>query len=194
MGGGVIAVSWSDARRCWRKYIGKHRSRDGSLKPKCWYFGKDEREAVRRAVELTAEWNRLQRDGADAWPTKTPNRATKVEVQDDFLDPRDLTVGRAADLYVASLRRKAEAGQRSWSHVHSVRTRMGWVYEALGQHTRFNAIGETEIEEGVLFLVRRPIAKRRNHQTTQRKPISVALDELHDARTAPDTRSGAVDP
>lgn len=23
MGGGVIAVSWSDARRCWRKYIGK---------------------------------------------------------------------------------------------------------------------------------------------------------------------------
>lgn len=171
----IIEVSWCEPRGCWRKYIGQQIGRDGSLKPKCWYFGVDHREAIRRALELTAEWNRLRRAGANAWPLKRKLGSRPVNEKDDFVDPSDLTVGQVADLYVASIQRKAEAGQRSWSYVHSVRTRMGWIFEALGRHTRILEIGEKEIEDAVMFLVRRPRAKRRMHQKPPSKPISVVL-------------------
>ena len=88
---------------------------------------------------------------------------------------KSLTVGYAAALFVDSLRAKAEAGQRSWSYVRSVQQRMGWIFDALGEETRIDQIGEREIEAAVLFLARRPMAKRRKHQRTESKPLSITL-------------------
>ncbi len=65
--GKTVSVSWSPAQGQHRKYVGYQLGRNGKPQPKCWYLGEDEREAVRRAVEILAEWNRLTAARATAW-------------------------------------------------------------------------------------------------------------------------------
>jgi hypothetical protein len=72
--GKTISVSWSSAQGQYRKYVGFQQGRDGEPRPKCWYLGTDEREAIRRTVELLAEWNRLKRAGASAWPLRAADQ------------------------------------------------------------------------------------------------------------------------
>jgi len=43
----------------------------------------------------------------------------------------------------------------------------------LGEHVRLASIGEREIQEAVLLLVRRPMARRRNHQTKEPRPLAI---------------------
>jgi integrase len=48
-----------------------------------------------------------------------------------------------------------------------------WIRTALGPFTPFSAIGEKEIQRAVLFLLRRPTAKVRNHQKSVPGPLAV---------------------
>lgn len=172
----TVGVSWSEAQGQYRKYVGYQLGRNGQPQPKCWYLGTDEREAIKRALELVAEWNRLQEGGAKVWPLKAAVGHSGSEGQrrkDDFVDANALTVTEVCSLFVDSYRRLAEAKQVSWSFVHSTEHRMSWVMRALGAHTKMASLGEREIQEAVLFLVRRPMARRRNHQTTQPKALAI---------------------
>ncbi len=173
--GKTVGVSWSKAQGQYRKYVGYQLGRKGQPQPKCWYLGADEREAVRRAVELVAEWNRLRAAGATVWPLKAASGDgnENKKATDDFVDANALTVGEVCSLYLDSYRRLAEAKQVSWAFVHSTEHRLGWVKRALGQHVRLASIGEREIQEAVLLLVRRPLARRRNHQTTEPRPLAI---------------------
>jgi hypothetical protein len=170
-----ISVSWSVAQEQYRKYVGYQLGRNGKPQPKCWYLGEDEREAIRRAVELVAEWNRLKAAGATVWPLKAASgdASENKRAKDDFVDANSLTVGEVCSLYLDSYRRLAEAKQVSWAFVHSTEHRLGWVKRALGQHVRLASIGEREIQAAVLFMVRRPMARRRNHQTTEPRPLAI---------------------
>ena len=65
--GKTVSVSWSSAQGQYRRYVGFQLGRNGKPQPKCWYLGENDREAVRRAVEILAEWNRLTAARATAW-------------------------------------------------------------------------------------------------------------------------------
>jgi integrase len=122
-----------------------------------------------------AQWNRLKAAGATVWPLKAAggeNNENK-KAKDDFVDANALTVGEVCSLYLDSYRRLAEAKQVSWGFVHSTEHRLGWVKRALGEHVRLASIGEREIQEAVLLLVRRPLARRRNHQTKEPRPLAI---------------------
>ncbi|MCC6320569.1 MAG: hypothetical protein IT438_03935 [Phycisphaerales bacterium] len=88
--GKTVSVSWSPAQDQYRKYIGYQLGRNGKPQPKCWYLGEDEREAVRRAVELVAEWNRLKAAGATVWPLKAASgdASENKRSKDDFVDAK----------------------------------------------------------------------------------------------------------
>jgi integrase len=169
----TVSVSWSPAQGQYRKYVGYQLGRNGKPQPKCWYLGGGEREAVRRAVELVAEWNRLKAAGTTVWPRLAAGGPTTDENKDDFVDLSVLRVCDACDLFLDDLRKLAEARQRSWSLVHSTEHRLTWVRTAFGPFTPISAIGEKEIRKAVLFLVRRPRAKRRNHQKSAPGPLGV---------------------
>jgi len=172
----TISVSWSDSQGQYRKYVGYQLGRNGKPQPKCWYLGAGEREAIQRAVELVAEWNRLKLAGATVWPLKAAGGQSgedKKERKDDFVDADAMRVGEVCKLYVESYRRLAEAGQVSWSFVHSTEHRLEWVKRALGVHAAMRSLGERELQQGVLFLVRRPMARRRNHQTDGPQPLAI---------------------
>lgn len=173
--GKTVSVSWSPAQGQYRKYVGYQLGRNGMPQPKCWYLGEDEREAVRRAVELVAEWNRLKAAGATVWPLKAASgdASENKRSKDDFVDANALTVGEVCSLYLDSYCRLAEAKQVSWGFVHSTEHRLGWVKRALGEHVRLASIGEREIQSAVLFMVRRPMARRRNHQTKETRPLAI---------------------
>ncbi|MFZ2874985.1 MAG: hypothetical protein WAZ94_10955 [Phycisphaerales bacterium] len=173
--GKTVSVSWSPAQGQYRKYVGYQLGRSGKSQPKCWYLGGDEREAVRRAVELVAEWNRLKAAGATVWPLKAASgdASENKKAKDDFVDANALTVGEVCSLYLDSYRRLAEAKQVSWAFVHSTEHRLSWTKRALGEHVRLASIGEREIQEAVLLLVRRPLARRRNHQTREPRPLAI---------------------
>lgn len=175
--GKTVSVSWSPAQGQYRKYVGYQLGRSGKPQPKCWYLGGDEREAVRRAVELVAEWNRLKAAGATVWPLKAASgeASENKKAKDDFVDANALTVREVCSLYLDSYRRLAEAKQVSWGFVHSTEHRLGWVKRALGEHVRLASIGEREIQEAVLLLVRRPLARRRNHQTKEPRPLAISM-------------------
>jgi hypothetical protein len=169
--GKTVSVSWSPAQRQYRKYVGYQLGRSGKPQPKCWYLGGDEREAVRRAVELVAEWNRLKAAGATVWPLKAASENKRAK--DGFVDANALTVAEVCSLYLDSYRRLADAKQVSWAFVHSTEHRLGWVKRALGERVRLASIGEREIQAAVLFMVRRPLARRRNHQTKEPRPLAI---------------------
>ncbi|MEO0511755.1 MAG: hypothetical protein AAF108_02520 [Planctomycetota bacterium] len=171
----TVKVSWSASHGQYRKYVGSQMGRSGTPRPKCWYLGGDEREAVRRAVELVAEWERLKRAGAESWPLMAAGGAASDahRPKDDFVDADCLTVGEVCDLYLDSYIREAEANQIAWSTVHSTGHRLEWVRESLGVHSKVASLGEREIHDAVLFLARRPVARRRMHQTEDPQPLSV---------------------
>ena len=99
--GKQVEVSWSQAQAQYRKYVGYQLGRNGKPQPKCWYLGTDEREAVRRAVELVGEWNRLRKTGATVWPLKVASNKVREDSrkpEDDFVDANVLRVGEVCDL------------------------------------------------------------------------------------------------
>jgi hypothetical protein len=97
----TVSVSWSAAQGQYRKYVGYQLGRNGKPQPKCWYLGEDEREAVRRAVELVAQWNRLKAAGATVWPLKAASgdASENKKAKDDFVDANALTVGEVCSLF-----------------------------------------------------------------------------------------------
>ncbi|MBX3384136.1 MAG: hypothetical protein KF864_11580 [Phycisphaeraceae bacterium] len=102
--GKTVSVSWSPTQGQYRKYVGYQLGRSGKPQPKCWYLGEDEREAVRRAVELVAEWNRLKAAGATVWPLKAASgdASENKRAKDDFVDANALTVGEVCALNLDS--------------------------------------------------------------------------------------------
>lgn len=166
----TISVTWHQPSKQFKKTIGKHRGRDGRIQPKTWYLGGDERLAVERAIELTAQWNTLKRSGVALWPTETQtpeNTHEEIVVEVDAL-----TVDDMANLYLGEILARAEIGQVSWSHYRTTMQRMQWVLRAIGGHRRFSEIGERELRDATLFLGKRPLTRLRPHQTQPCKPMS----------------------
>lgn len=172
----TISVSWSKSQGQYRKYVGYQLGRNSKPQPKCWYLGTDEREAIQRAVELVAEWNRLKLAKATVWPLKAAGGQSgedNKERKDDFVDADAMRVGEVCDLFLLSLRRLAESRQRSWSLVHSTEQRLWWVKRALGVHAPMSSLGEREIQRAVLFLVRRPTSRIPNHHKATPGPLAI---------------------
>jgi hypothetical protein len=98
--GKTVSVSWSPAQGQYRKYVGYQLGRNGKPQPKCWYLGEDEREAVRRAVEILAEWNRLTAARATAWLSQAAGGDTGGNKcsKDDFVDGNALSIGDGCSL------------------------------------------------------------------------------------------------
>lgn len=168
----TISVTWHRPSRQFKKTIGKHRGRDGQLRPKTWYLGADERLAVERAIDLTAQWNTLKRSGVTAWPSEPrPLDGSQEEV---VVEVGDLTVEDMANLYLGDILARAEVGQVSWSHYRTSVQRMEWVVRALGGKRRFSDVGERELRDATLFMAKRPLTRRRPHQTEPCRPMALA--------------------
>jgi hypothetical protein len=103
----TVSVSWSEAQGQYRKYVGYQIGRKGQPQPKCWYLGGDESEAIKRALELVAEWNRLKAVGATVWPRLAAGGPTTDENKDDFVDLSVLRVCDACDPFLDDLRELA---------------------------------------------------------------------------------------
>lgn len=170
----TIKVAWHEPSGQFKKTIGKHHGRDGSLKPKTWYLGDDERRAIQRAMRLLSDWDSIKAAGGVCWPedVSRPSKGRHAD-ETEMVNVSDLTVSDIANLYLEDILVRAEAGQVSWAHYRSTQQRLDWVFEALGKQTRFHSIGEREIRDAVLFFAKRPLAKRRSGQKGARKPLSI---------------------
>lgn len=109
-----------------KKSVGKHVGRDGTLKPKMWWLGDYEEPARKLAEVIVAEWQGLKRQGVDHWTDdalerietaknggKAPAKATV-----DAPAKRQYTTHQMLDLYRANVLKsdKADSTKNTTHH------------------------------------------------------------------------------
>lgn len=155
--GTQISLTWHEASGRYRKQIGKQQGRNGSLRPKVWYFGSDRREAESEALRLLGEWERLRAEGWTHWPDLVAGngQAGPKSVLAD-----GLTVDELRRLYLASEKQRAEAGQIGWSRYNRLKTELDRFCQVIGPRKRLSSIGERELQTAVLHFAGRPVSER----------------------------------
>jgi|GEM_PF-6815084 len=154
--GTQISVSYHAQSGRYRKYIGSQIGRDGKLRPKCWYFGGDRREAETKALALMADWEDLRRRGAVSWPTDDAQTAQEGPEGYDEVNASDLTFEDICKLWIERLDRLVASGQRSSYTVSSYRHRLARLYDALPKNTKLIDLEADRIEQAVLHFAGRP--------------------------------------
>lgn len=190
----TISVSFHKPSGQFRKYLGKQLGRDGSLRPKCWYLGVDEREAVQAAIELTAEWAKLKRAGIGSWPTAMDDAAQDLESGNGcpsnssptaLVAVSELTLDDAAKLYLGEQDERRRSNRITAAHVRHCRYRIGRALDVLGRHRPLSGIGQQELHTLVNHFVARPVLKTSPGQTRQpnrRMSIATAVGITNGAK------------
>jgi hypothetical protein len=112
-----VSVSWHEASQ-FVKWVGKTRSKDGSLKPKCVYQGEDETSSISRAGSLRNEWTTLKSQGIDAWPDQTDEQQ---DLPQQAIRPLRVTVDEASKEFLLLIKAEADARQITRQHYKATR-------------------------------------------------------------------------
>ena len=174
------------SRNGFAKKVGSHRGRDGSAKPKVWYFlHVDQREACRRAEWLKTEWRRLRALGHEVWPAtfappwanlalpvpseptpwlvsnstspaSAPTRETTGGPPNRTVRLGELLLGDALELFKAAKAKEAQAGLISAGRVQNIRNFLGRAVSHVGPTTPLVMIDRAKLEEMVLHFRSRP--------------------------------------
>ena len=170
-----INVSWHDPSRQYRRYVGKHIGRNGTPRPRCFYLGSDEAAAIRKAVALVAEWNELTAQGHRVWPSSVSAPKKNEQTRRSLSTVGQLTVRDGANLYLAWMKQRAEAGQISWSHYRKTFGDIKRGIEPVGGKTPLSSIGDQELTRTVLHFASRPkVMPRPGQEAGLERPISVS--------------------
>ena len=86
---GAVSVTYQ-AKKGFKKMIGHHAGEDGVLRPKVWWFGSDERAAVRCARLVLALHGQFQAEGMTHWTSDAIDAANGII--------KTMREGRQADL------------------------------------------------------------------------------------------------
>ena len=174
--GTKVNVSYHAQSGRYRKYIGSQLGRDGTPKPKCWYFGSDAQEAERDALALVAAWEDIRRQGGVCWPPENAQQAqTESCAHDDNyieVNASDLTFGDICKLWIERLDRWAASGQRSLFTASSNRARLDRLYDALPRNTKLIDLDVDQIESAVLFFASRPPLRPQPNNANAKKRLS----------------------
>ncbi len=174
--GRTISVSFHKPSGQYRKYVGKQIGKHGSLQPKCWYLGNDQREAVGLALELTSEWAKLKRAGIGSWPVARDETAKDLEAEHHYpahcstttaVAVSELTLDDAAKLYLSEQESRQRSNQVSSAHVRHCKYRIGRALDVLGRHRPLSSVDQHKLFTLVNHFVSRPELKTSPGQTKQ---------------------------